>query len=203
MIFKLDAKKREIQRKSDLKNLRKDGFVPAVVYAEGEAGKPITINQRDFSKLINAAIGGVAIIDLNIDGEEIQTIIKDKQIHPVSRLYTHVDFQILRKGKTLTLNIPIKYIGVPVGTISGGLLDVLHRNLLIECLPKDIPAEVVIDVTKLDLHDSIHVSDMQIKNVEIKMLADTALAVVLEPRGLDVDEEEEETDEEIVTTEEV
>lgn len=207
MKLSLEAKKREISTKSALKNLKKDGFVPAVVYSQGKVGHNIIVSQKDFGKLVRKTAGGVAIVDLLIDGKTIQSVVKDKQIHPVTRNYIHIDFQELLEGQPITLEVPINYVGEPEGVLEGGILDIMHRKLTIECLPKDIPEDIEIDVSHLKMFDALHVSDVKLENVEIQMLADTALAVVLEPKGLaetaDAEgEEAEETEAVEATTEE-
>ena len=184
MKLSLEAKKREISTKSALKNLKKDGFVPAVVYAQGKIGHNILVSQKDFTKLVRMTAGGVAIVELVIDGKTIQSVVKDKQIHPVKRDYVHIDFQELLEGQPISLEIPINYIGEPEGVLEGGILDIMHRKLSIECLPKDIPEDIEINVSHLKMFDALHVSDVKLENVEIQMLPDTALAVVLEPKGL-------------------
>ena len=195
MNIKIEAKLRELGKKSDLKNLRKEGFIPAVIYGEGQVGTNILLSEIPFQKQYKKSIGEVTIFEFDLDGKTISAFIKDKQVHPVSRKFMHIDFVELHKGKPITLNVPIRYIGEAAGTKEGGLLELIHRELEITCLPKDLPEDVVIDVSDLGIGDSIHFKDIQLaENISTSMSDVTTLAAVRAPKKEEEVEVEEEAD---------
>ena len=193
MNVKVEAKLREIGKKSDLKNYRKENLIPGIVYGEGNEGLKILIPKIQFLKDYKGTIGKVSFFNILVDGKEFNTFIKEKQIHPVTREFVHIDFMEFHKGKKITLQIPFRYIGEAPGTQEGGLVEVLHRELEISCLPKDIPEEISIDVSELEIGDSIHFGDITIpENIETSMSEITTLVAVRAPRKEEVIEVEEE-----------
>ena len=202
MNISLQAQARKTGKKSDIKNLRKDGFIPAIIYGEGKEGKMISLQEIDFMKNYSKSIGKLVFFDVNVENESYLTILKDKQVHPVSRKIVHIDFQEIHKGKEITVNIPIRYVGEAPGTKSGGILEVLYRDLEVVCLPKDIPDDIEIDISNLNLGDAIHVADIDLGNLQTKVSDDTPVISVQIPRSIKEDEEEEtEAEEEVAPTE--
>ena len=195
MNLKIQAQKRELGKKSDIKNLRKDGFVPAVVYGEGKEGLPIYLNYRDFFSVYKKSFGQLVFFDLNIDGEEIRTIIKDKQIHPVSRQIIHIDFQELHAGKEIQVDIPLQFVGDAPGTKEGGHLEVMLRSLTCQSLPRNIKDDIVVDISGMQLHDVITVGDLDLGEMGTKVADDLAVVSVHVPRAHKEAEEEEEGEE--------
>ncbi len=203
MVLNLIVKRRELGKKSILTKLRNDGFIPGIVYSEGKKGINLKVEEREFSKLVKKSAGELAIVNLEVDGQIIKSIIKAKQMHPVSRKYVHVDFLELHAGKEIQLLLPIHFLGTAIGTTTGGLLDTHIRELSIKCLPKDIPEDLKIDISELKLSESIHVSDIEIPNVSILTSLEATIVNVAIPRGSDAEDEETETEtEEEETTEE-
>jgi large subunit ribosomal protein L25 len=92
MILNLAVQARSLGKKSELKNLRKSGLIPAVIYSEGQPGMNISVPTNEFNKLYRKSIGEVAVFNLTLNGNEMHAIVKDRQIHPVSRDFVHVDF---------------------------------------------------------------------------------------------------------------
>ncbi len=193
MNIKIEATLREKGKKSDLNNYRREGFIPAVIYGEGKVGINILLNKIDFMKNYKKSIGGVAFFDFDLAGKKISTFIKEKQVHPVSRDFVHLDFMELHKGTAITLGIPLQYTGTAMGTKEGGSLEVLHHTLEISCLPKDIPDEIVIDVTNLNIGDSIHFREIDLSEGVTSSMSDaTTLVAVRAPK-----KEEEVVEEEV------
>ena len=146
------------------------------------------------------------MFNIDVEGKTFTTIIKDKQVHRVSREFMHIDFQELHKGVAITVSIPIKYVGEPEGVKEGGLLDVLVREIELSCLPKDIPEGFEVDITNLKLDESIHLKDVNLGGYDLKLPEETTLVSVRLPRGASEDEAEEteegEAVEETATSEE-
>jgi len=205
MNVKVEAQLRSIGKKSDMKNLRKQGFIPAVIYGEGKEGVKISLERIPFMKIYKTTIGEVAFFDIKVDSKSYTTIIKARQVHPVSREYMHLDFMEIHKGKAIVVNVPIKYTGEAVGLAAGGVLDVIVRKLEISCLPKDIPDDFVVDISNLDIGDSIHLSEIDLKDLECRTAESSTLVAVRAPRKveeLEVAEEDEIAEGEAVEGEE-
>jgi len=185
MNVKIEAQLRSKGKKSDMKNLRKQGFIPAVIYAEGNLGKNISLEKIPFMKVYRTTIGETAFFDISVEGKTYTTIIKARQIHPVNRDYTHLDFLEIQKGKAITLFVPIIYTGEAKGLLTGGVMDVLVRKLEVSCLPKDIPESIGVDVTELEIGDSIHLREIELQKMETKTPESTTLVAVRAPRKIE------------------
>lgn len=178
MVIKIEAGKRTLGKKSDRKDLRKDFIIPGIMYGQGVEGTPIQFNAPDFMKAYKQSIGELAIFNIVVDGQEHRCILKDKQIHPVRRDILHVDFLLLNPGHEVSLSLPIKFVGEAAGAKQGGIVDIIVRNLNIACLPKDIPEDVEVDISALEIGDSLHIKDIKIPNVKIKDSEDVTTVVV-------------------------
>ncbi|MCK4906699.1 MAG: 50S ribosomal protein L25 [Spirochaetes bacterium] len=182
------------------KRLRKTGKIPAVIY--GKSGtRPISVDKLEFDKKFKHVSENV-FIDLQIsDGTNQQAVIKDYQKSILSGNLVHIDFYEIVKGKKLHLNIPVRLTGIPVGVrVGGGLLENFLHDVQVECLPKDIPEEITVDVTDLEIHKSIHIRDIDFpEGVTCLTSADSSIASVA---GKKMEEEIEEEDEEEVEEEE-
>jgi large subunit ribosomal protein L25 len=200
MNVEVEAQLRSVGSKSDMKNLRKQGFIPAIIYGEGKEGIKISLEKIPFMRLYKNTIGEMSFFKITVDGKEYNTIIKDRQIHPVSREYMHIDFLELHKGSTLTLDVPVNYVGEPIGVSTGGVLDVIIRKLEVTCLPENIPQDIEVDISNLEIGDSIHLGDIELQNMETKMSDTTTLVAVRLPRE---EEEKEEVSEEGEVSEDV
>jgi len=168
MILNIAVHSREISKKSARKSLRKSGSIPAVIYSEGQPGINISVPTNEFSKLYKKSIGEVAVFNLNLEGKEIHTIVKARQIHPVSRDFIHVDFLELHPDKELNLSVPFKFIGQPASLKEGGIMEITVRELKVSCLPKHIPEDIPLDIEKLKIGQAIYVKDISVENITIK-----------------------------------
>ncbi|MBN1327735.1 MAG: 50S ribosomal protein L25 [Candidatus Cloacimonetes bacterium] len=202
MNVKIKAEIRNNEKKSDLKKIRKDGFIPGIIYGDGKEGIRVIMESIPFRKIYKKTIGEMAFFDIEVNGKNYKTIIKDKQVHPVSQDIMHIDFLELHEGKALTLNIPLKFVGDPVGVSEGGLMEILVRELEISCLPKDIPEEIEIDVSNLGMGETIHLADINLENIETKTPLETTLVAIRAPKeeveegiGEEVDKTAEESEE--------
>lgn len=195
MNVKIVAKAREKGKKSDMTNLRNSGHIPAIIYGEGQEGQKISLEKIPFLRAYKKTIGEIALFDIELDGKKITTILKEKQIHPVSRDFMHIDFQELHKGVSITVNVPFRYIGEPVGISLGGVLEIMVRDIEVSCLPKDIPEDIEIDISTIGIDESLHLRDIDLGVLETKLTPETTLASVRTPKV--IIEEEEETEEEV------
>jgi large subunit ribosomal protein L25 len=183
MILNLVAQRRTLGKKSDRTKLRNEGLIPAVIYGRGNVGQNVVISEVDFGKILKHTTEEVVMIDIEVDGVKTRTIIKAKQIHPVTRKYLHVDFLELHDDKPIVVNVPIHYVGSPAGTKQGGRYEVLVRLVEIVALPGNVPATLSVNVDHMEAGTKLRLSEIAIPNVEIKTNPNTVLALVHQPRA--------------------
>jgi len=160
----LKVRKREKTGKEVAKKLRKQGFIPAILYGKGIEPTPLTIKFSDFEKIYKKHKGEAVIYTLEFENgasTKVQAILKDLQRHPVTDLVIHVDFQAIEEDKPIEVKVPLEFVGKPVGVTKGGILEIMLHEITIECLPKDIPDKIVVDLSGLDVGDSLHVADLK------------------------------------------
>jgi large subunit ribosomal protein L25 len=157
----LDTQKREKTGKEVVKKIRMKGYIPAVLYGH-RGNKNLSVKASDFETLFEE-IGEHSVITLNVEnGEQTEAIVKDFQIDPVKRNVIHVDFYEIERGKVLRTAVPVKTEGIPSGVKKGGILEIFIRDIDIECLPRDIPDFVPLNVENLEIGDSLHVKDLKV-----------------------------------------
>ena len=160
--------------------LRKKAYAPAVLY-NGEIHENLYVPMRLLREVIYTP--KVYFIDLNIEGTHHKCVLKDVQFHPVSDMILHVDFYKLTEDKKITMNIPVELEGNAIGVQKGGLLSVKARKVKITALPKDMPANIKIDISDLDLDKVIRVKDIKCENFVINAIPGEPLVGVNGARG--------------------
>ncbi|MFW5770578.1 MAG: 50S ribosomal protein L25 [Spirochaetota bacterium] len=146
--------------------LRKAGFIPSVVYSHGEA-ESIKIPIRDFNNLFKGYITESVLIDLVFPDDpdkKVKAFVKDYHKNPVNEEVLHVDFFKITAGEAIQTSVHLEFVGSAAGERMGGILEVIERELAIEVLPADMPEKIEIDVTNLEIGDSIHVRDLEAKD---------------------------------------
>ena len=185
----LKGARREGVGKSVTRKLRQAGSIPAVYYGRGEAPVPLVVNLRDLEEVIEKAEGSNVIVDLKVEGlsgAEKKALIREIQRDPVGGNILHLDLQHISLTERITVEVPVVLLGTPLGVKDGGgILEHLLREVEIECLPADIPSRLEVDVTALQIGDSLHVSDLRAERVTIKTEADRAIAAVVPPTILE------------------
>jgi large subunit ribosomal protein L25 len=162
--FELKASLRKDTGKKESKNLRKQELVPCVVYG-GEKNVHFTVIEKDFKNLIYTP--DVFLVKLDIDGEKYDAVIQDIQFHPVSDRILHVDFSQVIDGKAVTINLPIELTGNSLGMLDGGKLRQRRRSLKVRGLAEHMPDYLKVDITSLDIGDSMKVGDLDYENLEV------------------------------------
>ena len=182
-MFSLEIKKRDL--KEDVESLRALGRVPAVFYGKKEASTPISVVAADFVKLFKQA-GESSVISLKGDGLEVEALVQDVDIHPVTGKVRHVDFYVFEKGKKIKVEIPLDFTGSApaIKELGGTLIKVLH-TIEVESLPKDLPQRLIVDLAALiDFNSVITAKEIKLpKGVEIVAHADEVVASVAAPRA--------------------
>ena len=181
--------------------LRQAGQIPAVLYGPGTESVLLSVNISDIDMVLKKGRIGQALLNLVIpDNGETSTktvMVKELQLHPVSRNFLHIDFYEVAMDRKIMVNVPVTTTGKAKGVEVGGIMQIIRRALEVQCLPLDVPESIEIDITDLDIGDSIHVGDISLQS-EIEFVGDENLTVVtivtpkIEEEEEPVEEEEEE-----------
>ncbi len=175
----LNTLKREKTGKSENHKLKQKSLIPAVIYG-GEKNINISVPYNDFNKFYVKFKHSNVFYELNMEGDsrKIQTLVKEVLVHPVDNKVRHIDFYELREDKKLRTNVPVEIQGTAVGVKEGGVLEFFVRELTIESFPKDIPDNIIIDVSDLNINDSISVKDIKVKD-SVRIIDDKDEVVVI------------------------
>jgi len=174
----LNAQKRDGSGKGVARKLRASGHVPAVLYGGNGESVSLSLNTREAERLFRSVSVENTIIELSVEGgETVQTLVREIQTHPYRNEVVHVDFLRLQKGVAVEVNIPVHFLGNPVGVRDqGGVLDHVLHDVHIRCIPSRIPDSVELDVSRLMVGESLHVSDLSFPQ-GVELLTDAALTV--------------------------
>lgn len=178
--FELKGELREAIGKKESKKLRNEEKVPCVLYGMEKNIHFATI-AADLQKLIYTP--NVYLVNLIIDGKSYQSIMQDIQFHPVTDEPLHIDFLKVSDDKPVKVNIPVKTKGFAKGIRAGGRLQVEKRNLTVLALPKDLPDSITIDVTNLDLGETLRVADIETETLKFVNVKSVPVVRVLVTRA--------------------
>jgi len=185
----VEAHPREERGKNRARQLRRSGQVPAVVY--GGAGEPqaLSVDPRVVEKLLQSEAGRNAIFTLAIEGRgKTPAMIRDWQVEPVKGLLLHVDFLRIALDARLKVRVPIEIRGEATGVKQqGGVLELVQWEVEVECLPGDIPDELVVDVSELTIGKGVRVGDLKVDNRKLRILTDPDRVIVhvVAPRAVE------------------
>jgi len=172
----IEAVARESGKHGMLSVLRRQGFIPAVIYGHGMAPMSVAVPVRAFER-VRRTTGASAIVDLQFEGgKAVTTVVHEYQMNPIRDTYTHVDFLSISLDETLTSRIPIRPVGTAIGLKEGGVLEHSLYELEVEALPLDIPDYLEVDVSDLGLKHSIHVADLKLGD-KVKVLTNATATV--------------------------
>lgn len=172
----LNAKKREDYKELTLNQMRKKGMIPGVYYGHGIDNLTIAANELDLRPIIFTTESH--IVNLKIDEDKsLSCILKDVQFHPVTDKPLHFDLFALKEGETITIEVSIHLIGNAQGVRDGGVLQHILHKLDIECLPSNIPSHIDVEISEMNMNDSIKVGDLKLDN--IKILNDESASIVM------------------------
>ena len=161
--IQIKAHPRNVSGTVEAKKARKAGLVPAVIYGR-HLDKPqnLQLNARELKAALGKTTGEHVLVDLEITGgEKTLALIQDVQHHALKRHIMHVDFHALRADEKMHTTVPVVTFGEASGVKNlGGILEQLLRSIEVECLPKDLPDSIVVDVTALEIGDAIHIKDL-------------------------------------------
>ena len=157
------------------KAARREGQVPCIVYGGGEE-IAFSVDAKELGQLIYTP--NSYIIEINIDGKIVKTVMREVQFHPVREQILHVDFYRIQEGKPVAVNVPVRLTGNAEGVKIGGKLALSARKLTVKGLVEYIPDEIVVDVTPLKVGQTIFVGDLQHENLTFMTPATTAVCAV-------------------------
>ncbi|OGR82504.1 MAG: hypothetical protein A2901_00355, partial [Elusimicrobia bacterium RIFCSPLOWO2_01_FULL_54_10] len=161
----IETEARQPLSRGKLSDLRKSGRIPAVVYGGGGQSKKgemhqdlVQVDEKSFVKMLNKE-GSNVLLELKVGAQKVNAVIKEIQRNYVTRKLIHVDFQRVDMSKKLEVSVPVHLVGEAMGVkLNGGILEHITREIRVSCLPKDIPHQVDVDISKLDIGNGLTVA---------------------------------------------
>ena len=167
--IELKAETRTTTGNGPARTLRRQGRLPGVLYGPNTEPRLLSIASHDLDMVLKKGNIGRAILNLSIDGQPAKpTMVKELQQHPVSSQFLHLDLYEIDMARKIRVNVPVTVTGKSKGVEMGGMMHLVRRELEVLCLPIAIPETITIDITDLDIGDSVHVEDLNFEgDVEI------------------------------------
>jgi large subunit ribosomal protein L25 len=186
----LEAETRGTLGKNEARRTRREGKVPAVLYGgDGKGATSIAVTPKALLKILHSESGQNTLISLKLDGAgDTRVLVKDFQLDPITHQVLHADFYRVAMDRLLQVTIPVISHGEPKGVKQqGGILEFIRREIVIECLPADIPEHIDVDVTELMLHQGVRVRDVAM-NAKWKAVTEgeAMLVHVIQPKAEEV-----------------
>jgi large subunit ribosomal protein L25 len=192
-ILELKAEKRSTIGKGPARSLRRDGKVPAVLYGSDIEPVSLSIQAKEIEVLLKNAKFNQQLINIDMgDGVLKPTMIKEIQLRPVKGDFLHIDFYEVNMGRKIRVRVPVVLKGKSIGVEMGGLLQIIRRELEVLCYPGEIPEAIEIDVTDLNIGNSVHVNDIHLEgDMEIPADVNFTVVTMLAPKKESVATDEE------------
>jgi large subunit ribosomal protein L25 len=180
---KLTAERRTATGRSAVRKLKAAGSVPAVMYGSKDKPEALQVSRRDINSLLSHAAGENILVELEIDGKNRLALVQEVQHAPLGGAVLHVDFHAVSQDEVIQADVPLEPTGTANGVKNmGGLLEQSLRTLEIECLPRDLPDVIRVDVSALNIGDAIHVREIQLPaGVKTRIQPDLTAFSVLAP----------------------
>ncbi|MCL4845607.1 MAG: 50S ribosomal protein L25/general stress protein Ctc [Acidobacteria bacterium] len=180
----LSAVKRDTRGKNEARRLRAAGRIPAVLYGGESESLAVAVDPKLLSRILHSDSGVNTLIALDVEGETTRVIVKDYLLDPVKHHLLHADFYRVKMDQLITVTVPIELTGEAKGVKQlGGVLDFVHREVEIECLPGEIPESIEVDVTDFVIGQSVRLRELA-ENARWKPVSDpdTLILHVVAPR---------------------
>jgi large subunit ribosomal protein L25 len=183
----LSASVRADTGKGAARTLRREGRVPAVIYGHARQPQGLSLSARELGRLLERIAAEATVIELAIDGTTARTLIREIQRHPFKKEILHVDFQELVAGEKVTVRIPLTLVGTSEGVrLNGGIIDQTLRELEIRVDPAMIPNHIDVDISALNIGQSIHVGDLKLaEGIEVLTDTDATICVCAAPKAVE------------------
>jgi large subunit ribosomal protein L25 len=188
---KLVVQERESCGSKESRRLRRDGFVPGVLYGSGNP-RAFYVNERELRRVLTGDHGLHAILDVVLDGQEKahHAVLKDYQLDARRSTLMHVDLHEVRLDRPIQTQVAIEAVGTAEGVTQGGILQLLVHQVNVEALPMEIPDRLEVDVTALNIGDSLQMAALQVpERVTVLDDPETVIVTVLAPRALELPED--------------
>ena len=174
----VQADERQEVGKGPNRRLRTQGKIPAVLYGQGLETLSVSVDTGDVDQILCSETGHNTIFKLQCGSNSTDVLIRDYQLDPVKGTLLHADFQVVALDKKMTFAVPVQTMGTASGVTAGGVLDIVLREIDLECLPSDVPDHIPVDVTELEIGDSVRVEALQIDLSKISVLSDPNLVIL-------------------------
>jgi large subunit ribosomal protein L25 len=199
--MKLQVRERERRGSADARRLRKEGYIPGVLYGNGKQPHAICVEERELRRVLTGPSGLHAILDVVLEGQNSThaSILKDYQQDPLRGHISHVDLQEVRLDQPIQAQVAVQLVGEPVGAKEGGVLSQVQREINVEALPMEIPEHMELDVSGMAIGDTLRLADLP-ERAGVKYLdnpEETVLATVTLPTRVEEPEPEVEEGEEL------
>jgi large subunit ribosomal protein L25 len=199
-LIEVKANIRTTRGNSPARALRRSGKIPAVLYGPETAPLALSVDSAELETALKKNLGRQPLFTLSVDDDSAgdrTVMIKELQSHPVSRTLIHADFYEVDMKRKIKVMVPVTTTGKSVGVEMGGMLQIIRRELEVLCLPMAIPESIEIDITELDISDSVHVEDIDLEgDVEIPHEQNFTLVTILSATKAEEEEGEDEDAEE-------
>jgi large subunit ribosomal protein L25 len=189
---RLEVKERDVCGSEVSRRLRREGFIPGVLYGSGDP-RPFYVGERELRRALGGQQGTHAILDVVVDGtkKEHHAVLKDYQLDPVRSALLHVDLHEVRLDRPIQAQVAVELLGEAAGVKLGGLLSQIIREITVEALPMSMPEHLEIDVSALEIGDSVRVSDLAVpEGATIIEDPESVVAAVVAPRRVELPEDE-------------
>jgi large subunit ribosomal protein L25 len=188
---KLVAEKRDDSGKGVARKLRAAGRVPAILYGHGMQPLPLSVDSKELFHLFHTGAGANGLVDLVVDGAEHLAMPREVQRDHIKGRFIHVDFLVVRRDEKIEVDVPIRVVGESPGVKAGGVLEHHLWDIHVECLPQNVPEAIKVDVSALEIGDSLRVADLTAPGgVEILTNPDESVIAAVQPQmAIEVEEE--------------
>lgn len=182
----LKAEQRRRNGTADVRRLRREGLIPAVIYGKGVDNLNLKIDERSFTRLMQEQETDNILVNLDIEGESAShlALVQKIQYNPLNGKLLHVDFMVVSDAKEITALVPLHLEGTPKGVKQGGVFDQLMHTLEVRCVPSRLPASIEVDISNIGIGGVLHVSDLNLgEGVAAILDGSVIVAQVAAPRG--------------------
>ena len=183
-ILDLQAEHRTVAGTSAVKRLRKSGIVPAALYGRKAQPTNLQVHGKTFSKLLEGSASDNILVSLKIEGGSEQLALVQEVQHDYLRGgILHIDFHAVVSDEEIHANVPVVPLGESPGQKLGGLIEILHHEVEVHCLPRDLPESIEVDISELQLGQAIHIGDMKFPDrVTPRLAGDVVIIMCVEPK---------------------
>jgi len=179
MSLVVKSEKRDVFGKNASRRIRRDGLIPAILYGEGAGNVPLVVSKKDIISILKSESGENTIFRIAFDSEETDVMIKALQVDPTTDELLHADLIKIMMDKAIRVQVPIELIGEAIGVKSeGGFTDFMLREAEVECLPRNIPDHLTVDISGLHLHQSVKAGEIALPEA-VKLITDPGAVTVL------------------------